>query len=43
MRIGKVAKAMVSKVVTGKMDTSKPAGGKVEFGYAPKGRKGKKA
>jgi hypothetical protein len=37
------AKAPMSKPTEGKMDHSKPKGGKVEFGYAPKGRKGKKA
>jgi hypothetical protein len=36
-------KAPMQKPTEGKMDTSKPAGGKVAFGYAPAGRKGKKA
>lgn len=40
---GKVAKAVMSKTVTGPMDTAKPKGGEVKFGYAPAGRKGKKA
>ena len=43
MNKGSRAAAPVSKVVEGKKDTSKPKGGKVEFGYAPAGRKGKKA
>jgi hypothetical protein len=33
----------MAKPVEGKKDTSKPAGGKVEFGYTPAGRKGTKA
>lgn len=37
------AKAPMSKPTEGKMDTSKPKGGKVFFGMTPKGRKGKKA
>ncbi len=43
MRKGSVASAPVQKPTEGKMDTSKPAGGKVSFGMAPAGRKGKKA
>jgi hypothetical protein len=41
MKKGTVAKATPLKPVEGKKDTSKPAGGKVSFGYAPAGRKGK--
>jgi hypothetical protein len=42
MKKGTVAKAVAAKPVEGKKDTSKPAGpGKVSFGYAPAGRKGK--
>jgi hypothetical protein len=33
----------MSKPVEGKKDMKKPKGGKVEFGYAGKARKGKKA
>jgi hypothetical protein len=33
----------MAKPKEGKMDTSKPAGGKVFFGMTPPGRKGKKA
>lgn len=33
----------MSQTVQGPMDTSKPEGGKVDFGYAPAGRKGTKA
>lgn len=40
---GKVAKAPMSQVVKGPMDTAKPKGGEVKFGYAPAGRKGTKA
>lgn len=40
---GKVAKAPMAQVVKGPMDTAKPKGGEVKFGYAPAGRKGKKA
>ena len=43
MNKGSRAAAPVAKPVEGKKDTSKPAGGKVEFGYAPAGRKGTKA
>ena len=43
MKKGTVAKAVAAKPVEGKKDTSKPKGGKVEFGYAPAGRRGKKA
>jgi len=42
MKKGTVAPAPTSKPVEGKKDTSKPSGpGKVSFGYAPAGRKGK--
>ena len=37
------AAAPMQKQTEGKKDTSKPKGGKVDFGYAPAGRKGKKA
>jgi len=40
---GSREKAPMQKPTEGKMDKSKPKGGKVEFGYAPAGRKGKKA
>ena len=40
---GKIQKAVEVKPVEGKMDTSKPKGGKVFFGMMPAGRKGKKA
>lgn len=43
MKKGGHAAAPTVKPVEGKRDTSKPAGGKVDFGYAPAGRKGKKA
>ena len=43
MNKGSRAAAPMSKPVEGKKDTSKPAGGKVEFGYTPAGRKGTKA
>jgi hypothetical protein len=43
MKKGGRAKAPMQKPTEGKMDTKKPTGGKVEFGYAPAGRKGKKA
>jgi hypothetical protein len=43
MNKGSQAPAPVSKVVEGKKDTSKPAGGKVYFGITPAGRKGTKA
>jgi len=43
MNKGSQAPASVSKPVEGKMDTSKPAGGKVYFGITPAGRKGTKA
>ena len=43
MKKGGRAKAMVSKPIEGKKDTSKPKGGKLFFGMTPKGRKGKKA
>lgn len=40
---GKVAKAPMSQPTKGVMDTAKPKGGEVKFGYTPAGRKGKKA
>lgn len=43
MKKGTFEKAVQVKPTEGKKDTSKPAGGKVEFGYAPAGRKGTKA
>ena len=43
MKKGGRAKASMAKPTEGKKDTSKPKGGKVDFGYAPAGRKGKKA
>ena len=43
MKKGTQAKAMMSKPVEGKKDTSKPSGGKVVFPFTPAGRKGKKA
>jgi hypothetical protein len=43
MKKGGRAKAPMSKPVEGKKDMKKPKGGKVEFGYAGKARKGKKA
>lgn len=43
MNKGSRAAAPMSKPVEGKMDTSKPKGGKVYFGTTPAGRKGKKA
>ncbi len=43
MKKGGRAKASMAKPVEGKKDTKKPKGGKVEFGYAGKARKGKKA
>jgi hypothetical protein len=43
MKKGGRAKAMMAKPTEGKKDSKKPAGGKVEFGYAGKARKGKKA
>jgi len=43
MNKGSHAPAPESKAVEGKIDHSKPAGGDVSFGYAPAGRKGKKA
>jgi hypothetical protein len=43
MNKGSRAAAPMAKPVEGKKDTSKPAGGKVEFGYTPAGRKGTKA
>ena len=42
MKKGGRAKAPMAKPTEGKKDMKKP-GGKVEFGFAPKGRKGKKA
>ena len=43
MNKGSRAAAPMAKPVEGKKDTSKPAGGKIEFGYTPAGRKGTKA
>ena len=43
MKKGGRAKAFMAKPVEGKKDTKKPKGGEVKFGYAPAGRKGKKA
>jgi len=43
MNKGGRAKASMAKPTEGKKDTSKPKGGEVKFGYAPAGRKGKKA
>ena len=43
MKKGTFQKAVEVKPTQGKMDTSKPVGGKVSFGYAPAGRKGPKA
>ena len=43
MNKGGRAKAPMSQTVQGPMDTSKPKGGKVDFGYAPARRKGTKA
>lgn len=37
------AAAPMQKPTEGKKDMSKPKGGKVDFGYTPAGRKGKKA
>ena len=43
MKKGGRAAASMQKPTEGKKDTSKPKGGKVDYGYAPPGRKGKKA
>lgn len=43
MNKGSHAKAPVQQPTEGKKDTSKPKGGKVDFGYAGTARKGKKA
>jgi hypothetical protein len=43
MNKGSQAKASMQKPTEGKKDTSKPKGGKVDFGYAGTARKGKKA
>jgi hypothetical protein len=43
MNKGSQAKAPMQKPTEGKKDTSKPKGGKVDFGYAGTARKGKKA
>ena len=40
---GARAAAPMQKPTEGKKDMSKPKGGKVDYGYAPAGRKGKKA
>jgi len=42
MNKGSIAAAPMQKPTEGKKDTSKPQGGKVEFGYAPAGRRGTK-
>ena len=43
MNKGSQAKASMQKPTEGKKDTSKPKGGKVDFGYAGTARKGEKA
>ena len=43
MKKGGREKAAVQQPTKGKMDTAKPKGGAVKFGYAPAARKGKKA
>ena len=43
LKKGGRAKASMAKPTEGKKDMKKPTGGKVAFGYAPAGRKGKKA
>jgi hypothetical protein len=43
MKKGGRAKAPVQQPTKGPMDTKKPAKSDVKFGYAPAGRKGKKA
>jgi hypothetical protein len=43
MNRGTQAKASMQKPTEGKKDTSKPKGGKVEFGYAGPAHKGTKA
>jgi len=43
MKKGGRAAASMQKPTEGKKDTSKPKSGEVRFGYAPAGRKGKKA
>jgi hypothetical protein len=43
MKKGGRAKAPMAKPTEGKKDMKKPKGGKVDFGYAAKARKGKKA
>ena len=40
---GGLEKAPMQKPTEGKKDMSRPKGGQVDFGYAPAGRKGKKA
>lgn len=42
MNKGSRAAAPTQKPTEGKMDTSKPKGGKVYFGMTPAGRRGKK-
>ena len=43
MKKGTFQKSVEVKPTQGKMDTAKPVGGKVNFGYTPAGRKGTKA
>jgi hypothetical protein len=43
MKKGGRAKAPMAKPKEGPKSAPKPAGGEVKFGYAPAGRKGKKA
>jgi hypothetical protein len=43
MKKGGREKAPMQQPTKGKMDTKKPAKSDVKFGYAPAGRKGKKA
>ena len=43
MKKGTFQKSVEVKPAQGKMDTAKPAGGEVKFGYTPAGRKGTKA
>ncbi len=43
MKKGGRAAAPMQKPTEDKKDTSMPKGGEVKFGYAPAGRKGKKA
>jgi hypothetical protein len=43
MKKGTFQKSVEVKPVQGPLDTSKPVGGEVRFGYTPAGRKGTKA